>query len=87
MSTLKAVPTPLDPDRADVVVLKAPGKPGPKEHPLLGPLRVRMRWTEAVHQLMRDQGMSVYEADRIATEGAFASHDGKGRRFQPAGQR
>ena len=88
MRTLRAVDTPLDPDRADVVVLDAPGRPGRKEHPVLGPLRVRMKWTEAIHQTMlATPGMSLYEADYIVTEGFYDSHDGKGRRFQPAGQR
>ena len=88
MTTLRAVPTPLDPEGADVVVLRAPGKRVSREHPVLGPLRVRMKWTEAVHQLMLNTpGMSLYEADQIVTGGFYDSHDGKGRKFQPAGQR
>lgn len=86
MTTLRAVPTPLDPDRADVVTLPAPGRKRSTEHPLLGPLPRRMNWMTEVVRLMRD-GLSLYEADQIVTEGLNTSHDGKGRRFQPSGQR
>ena len=86
MTTLRAVPTPLDPDRADVVTLRAPGRQRPTEHPLLGPLPRRMNWMAEVTRLMRD-GRSLYEADQIVTEVMNTSHDGKGRRFQPSGQR
>jgi len=84
--TLRAVDTPLDPERADVVTLRAPGKAGKREHPMLGPLPVRMTWQAHVHRLMLE-GMSLYEADQIACELMHASHDGKGRRFQPPGLR
>ena len=83
---LRAVDTPLDPDRADVVVLRAPGKQASTEHPMLGPLPVRMTWQAHVHRMMLD-GVSLYEADQIACELMHASHDGKGRRFQPSGLR
>lgn len=86
MSTLKAVETPLDPDRADVVTLRAPGRQRSTEHPLLGPLPRRMNWMTEVVRLMRD-GLSLYEADQIVTGGLNASHDGKGRRFQPSSLR
>ena len=87
MTTLRAVPTPLDPDRADVITLPAPGRQRSTEHPLLGPLRGRMNWLAEVSRLMRDQGLTLYEADQIVTGGLNASHNGKGRRFQPSGQR
>lgn len=75
-------------ERDNVVTLKAPGKPERKEHPMLGPLPVRMKWMQAVHQLMvATPGMSLYEADFIATEGMFENHDGKGRKFQPSALR
>jgi hypothetical protein len=85
---LRAVDTPLDPDRANVVTLHAPGRQRSTEHPLLGPLPKAMNWMSEVRRLMREPpGMSLYEADRIVTEGMSTSHDGKGRRFQPSGQR
>jgi hypothetical protein len=45
-----------------------------------------MNWLMAVRRHMHE-GMSLYEADQIVTEGFYTSHDGKGRRFQPSGQR
>jgi hypothetical protein len=84
--TLRAVPTPLDPDREDVVVLKAPGKRVSTEHPFEGPLRGAMNHLMAVRHHMIHDKMSLYEADQLVLK-ASVSHDGKGRRFQPAGQR
>jgi hypothetical protein len=87
MATLKVVEGGFGDDRDNVVTLRAPGKPERTEHPMLGPLPVRMKWMQAVHALMRDQGLSLYEADQIVTEGFYASHDGKGRKFQPSALR
>lgn len=67
------------------VTLKAPGRQE-APHPILGPLPQAMNWMMAVRQLMRDQGMSLYEADQVARE-AGRSHDGKGRKFQPPSRR
>lgn len=81
--TLRAVPTPLDPDDSDLVVLKAPGKREVFEHPFTGPLPGAMNHLMAVRRHMIHDKMSLYEADQ-AVLGASASHDGKGRKFQPS---
>jgi len=81
--TLRAVPTPLDPEGDDVVVLKAPGKREVFEHPFTKPLPQAMNHLMAVRHHMIHDKMSLYEADQ-AVLAASASHDGKGRKFQPS---
>lgn len=80
---LRAVPTPLDPDDDGLVVLKAPGKREVFEHPFTGPLPKAMNHLMAVRHHMIHNKMSLYEADQAVLE-ASASHDGKGRKFQPS---
>lgn len=84
---LRAVDTPLDPDRDDVVVLKARGKQRNTTHPIVRGLPEAYRWLAEVRQLMVGQGMDLDEADKIVTGGFDYSHAGKGRRFQPSGLR
>jgi hypothetical protein len=85
--TLRAVPTPLDPEGADVITLKAPGKQRNTTHPVKRGLPEAYRWLAQVRSLMVDQGLSLAEADQIVTGGFDYSHDGKGRKFQPSGLR
>jgi hypothetical protein len=68
-----------------VVLIKAPGKPRHREHPFLGPLPKAIDHMMAIRSLMREQKMTVAEADDAVL--AVRGHDGKGRKFQPAGLR
>jgi len=64
------------------VTLKAPGRPE-REHPFMGPVKGAIDHMMAVRHHMIHDKMSLYEADQVVLK-ASASHDGRGRKFQPS---